>query len=100
MIKSKSHSGHNGQLLTLKRQDKQARHADKNAARRTPDRRVQSASCFRLVPIGRLRAHWKNVEKRVEDAFQYREAKAVSGIGERYAYKSCSRELELLHVGI
>jgi hypothetical protein len=29
MIKGKSHSGHNGQLLTLKRQSKQARHAGK-----------------------------------------------------------------------
>jgi hypothetical protein len=68
MIKSKVHSGHNGQLLTLERQSKQARHAGK-IARRTPDRRVLSASCFQLVPIGRLRAHWKNVENRVEDAF-------------------------------
>jgi hypothetical protein len=53
---------------TLKRQSKQARHAGKTA-RRTPDRRVRSASCFQLVPIGRLRAHWKNVKNGVEDTF-------------------------------
>lgn len=97
MIKSKSHSGHNGQLLTLKQQSKQARHAGKM---QRVEPQTDACRVRRLVPIGRLRAHWKNVEKRVEDAFQYREAKAVSGIGERYAYKSCLRELELLHVGI
>lgn len=100
MIKGKSHSGHNGHLLTLKLQGKQASHAGKMQRVETPDKRAQNASCFRLVPIGRLRAHWKNVEDKVEDAFGSRKVKAMLEIGRKYAHKSCSRELELLHVGI
>ena len=39
-------------------------------------------------------------QEQVEDAFSSRKSKAVLGIGEKYTYRSCSRGLELLHVGI